>query len=158
MFSRWRVWIWQVLCHHGMVPQESLQIWRVAANILNEKSPTADRCGHPAWGLGGGLTIPTAKNQLVTKHLTEPWTWRDYLARHKKREWDTRFGTWNVRSLKKTGSLQPIARELGKCKLQLMSVQEIRWETGGTERPEDYTFFYGEGNDDHQLGTGFFRT
>jgi hypothetical protein len=27
---------------------------------------------------------------------------------------------------------------------------------GRTERAEDYTFFYGAGNEDHQLGTGFF--
>jgi hypothetical protein len=27
---------------------------------------------------------------------------------------------------------------------------------GGTERAEDYTFFYGQWNGDHQLGTGFF--
>jgi hypothetical protein len=27
---------------------------------------------------------------------------------------------------------------------------------GGTERAEDCTFFYGAGNEDHQLGTGFF--
>jgi hypothetical protein len=45
---------------------------------------------------------------------------------------------------------------LGKCKLDLVGVQEVRWEEGGTERAEDCTFFYGQGNGDHQLGTGFF--
>jgi hypothetical protein len=37
-----------------------------------------------------------------------------------------------------------------------VGVQEVRWEKGGTERPEGYIFFYGQGNGDHQLGTGFF--
>jgi hypothetical protein len=51
-------------CHHGMArPQvadggDGLQIWRVAANILN-KQPT--RGGPPAWGLGVGLTTPHRK-------------------------------------------------------------------------------------------------
>jgi exonuclease III len=67
-----------------------------------------------------------------------------------------KFGTWNIRSLHRTGALKTVARELGKCKLDLVGVQKVRWEKGGTERPEDYTFFYGEGNGDHQLGTGFF--
>jgi hypothetical protein len=37
-----------------------------------------------------------------------------------------------------------------------VTVQEVRWENMGTERAEDYTFFYGQGNGDHQLGTRFF--
>jgi exonuclease III len=69
---------------------------------------------------------------------------------------DMRFGIWNVRSLYRIGSLKTVARELGKYKLDLVSVQEVRWEKGGTERAEDYTFLYGQGNGDHQLGTGFF--
>jgi hypothetical protein len=41
-------------------------------------------------------------------------------------------------------------------KLDLLGVQAIRWDKGSTERAEDYTFFYGGGNEDHQLGTGSF--
>jgi exonuclease III len=69
---------------------------------------------------------------------------------------DIRFGTWNVRSLYRSGSLKTVARELGKYKLDLMGVQEVRWDKASTERAEDYTFFYGAGNEDHQLGAGFF--
>jgi exonuclease III len=71
---------------------------------------------------------------------------------------DMRFGTWNVRSLYRIGSLKTVVWELGKCKLDLVGVQEVRWEKGGTEQAEDYTFFNGQGNGDHQLGTGFLHT
>jgi exonuclease III len=68
---------------------------------------------------------------------------------------DMRFGTWNIRSLYRIGSLTTVARELGKHKLDLVAVQEVRLEKGGTERAVDYVFFYGQGNGDHRLGTGF---
>jgi exonuclease III len=58
---------------------------------------------------------------------------------------DMKFGTWNVRSLYRSGSLKTVARELGKYKLDLVGVQEVRWNKGGTERAEDYTIFYGAG-------------
>jgi len=68
------------------------------------------------------------------------------------------LGTWNVRSLCKAVSLKAVARELGRYKLDVVGVQEVRWDKGCTVREGDYDFFYGKGNDNRQLGTGFFYT
>jgi hypothetical protein len=37
-----------------------------------------------------------------------------------------------------------------------MSVKEVRWDKEGTVKAEDYSFFYGKGNENFQLGPGVF--
>jgi hypothetical protein len=69
---------------------------------------------------------------------------------------DMRFGLWNVWNLYRAGSLMTVTRELSKYKLDLVGVQEVRWDGGGTEPAGEYTFFYGKRNENHELGTSFF--
>jgi exonuclease III len=51
-----------------------------------------------------------------------------------QRKRDMRFSTWNVRSPYKLGSLTTAARELARYKLDLVGIQEVRFEKGGTVR------------------------
>jgi hypothetical protein len=74
------------------------------------------------------------------------------VVRHKERKRYIRLVTWNVRRL--TGA----ARELARYKLDLVAVQEVRWDEGGTVRAGDYNFLYGKGNKIFNLEQDFLYT
>jgi hypothetical protein len=57
--------------------------------------------------------------------------------------------------LYRAASLITVSRKLARYKLDLVGVQEDRWEGGGTEPAGEYTILYGKGNENHELGTGF---
>ena len=58
--------------------------------------------------------------------------------------------------LYRSGSLTAVSRELARSKLNLVSVQEVRWDKGGKVRAGVYNFFYEKGNKNQQLRAGFF--
>ena len=57
------------------------------------------------------------------------------------------YGTWNVWNLYRAGSLTAAATELARYKLDLVGMQEVRWDKGGMVRAGDYNFFYIKGNE-----------
>ncbi|KAJ4445875.1 hypothetical protein ANN_12560 [Periplaneta americana] len=116
----------------------------------------ANKGGPPAWGLGEGLTTHHRKKQLVTYPYNKPRNRTDSLARPQQRNKDLRFGTWNVTSLYRTGGVTLVAKELARYRIDFVGVQEVRLDGNGISQIGDYLLYYGEGNNNHQLGTGFF--
>ncbi|KAJ4427699.1 hypothetical protein ANN_25351 [Periplaneta americana] len=116
--------------HHGMArPQiadrgDGLQICRVAVNILNKQSWTADEGWSSSLGLGEGLTTHHRKKQLVTYPYNKPRNGTDSLARPQQRNKVLRFGTWNVTSLYRTGGVTLVAKELARYRIDFVGVQE----------------------------------
>jgi hypothetical protein len=66
-----------------------------------------------------------------------------------------RIGTWNERSMYRVGSLLTVSRELSIYRLDLVGAQVVKWEGSVTEPAGEYTFFYGERNENSGLERDF---
>jgi exonuclease III len=47
---------------------------------------------------------------------------------------DMSFRTWNVRSQYRAGSLKTVRTELAKFNLDVLAVQEVKWNEGGVSQ------------------------
>jgi hypothetical protein len=65
--------------------RDGLQLWTLAANILNKQSRTNDKGRSSSLGVGRGANNPSPlKNIFVTKSYTKPRTWTDSLDERPK--------------------------------------------------------------------------
>jgi uncharacterized protein (UPF0254 family) len=59
---------------------DTLQVWRVAVNVLNKQSQTADKGLSSNLGVGrGAYKLLTVENKLLTKSNMKPRNWTDSL-------------------------------------------------------------------------------
>ena len=118
--------------------EERPPIRRLAAHILNKQSRTVDKEWFSSLGVGRGANNSSPLKFILLRNIHRQSLgpglifWYD-----KQRKRDMRFGTWNVRSLYRAGSLMAAVTELARYKLDLVGVQEARWDKGGTERAGD---------------------
>ena len=82
--------------------------------------------GPPGWGLGVRLTTSPHKKSVVSKPYDRP---RNVMnTKRRKRIMDLTFGTWNVQTMLQPGKMMEVADEVLKQGIDLVALQEIRWQ------------------------------
>lgn len=67
---------------------------------------------------------------------------------------DILIGTWNVRSMYRTGIMMTIVSCLERYNLDITAIQEVRWDGSGSLKSQEMTILYSEG-EKHERGVGF---
>jgi hypothetical protein len=90
-----------------------------------------------------GAKTPHSKKLIVTK--VEQRKKRDGFdddGRKKTRNTKITLATRNVQTMLKTGRMKAIMEEIGKARVDVVAVQEIRWRGQGRIYKKDFTLFY----------------
>jgi len=112
--------------------------------------------GPPVWGLGMRLTTSPCKKLIVTKPYNKPrnimnnrrrqrttdLTFGTWNVWHMERSEHGTFGTWNVQNMLQPGKMTEIADEVLKLGIDLVAVQEIRWQGHGEINKKNFTVIY----------------
>lgn len=75
------------------------------------------------------------------------------VGRLKTRGGTLRIGTWNVRTLHRTGRYENLKREFEAMKLDILGIAEMRWTDDGIVRDEEHVTIY-SGGEQHTHGVG----
>jgi hypothetical protein len=113
--------------------EERTPIPTVASITFNKQSRRPDKVWSSSFGLGEVL-IHYRNMYLVTNRSYRPRTRTDPLVQTQQMKTNMRFGTWNITNHYRSGSVTEAARELARYKLDLLGVQKVRWDKGGTVR------------------------
>ena len=76
------------------------------------------------------LETKQSRGKLLLQRLSGGWGVVFLGESSCSRQKEMKIGAWNVRSLYKAGSLKAPARELARYKLDVVGVQEVRWDKG----------------------------
>ena len=90
--------------------------------------------GPPGWELGVRLTTSPRKKSIVTKPYNKP---RNVInTQRRQRTTNLTFGTWNVQTMLQPGKMMQIADEVLKQGIDLVALQEIRWQQQDEEEEQ----------------------
>lgn len=73
----------------------------------------------------------------------------------RKKDYDLRVCTWNVRTLYRPGAAQQLADALTKCKADITAIQEMRWIGQGCLKKNNCDIYYSCHPERHEFGCGF---